>query len=379
MPPSPDNSSLSNAGMRDNGLDSDEPENHLRRTFLRRKRLMQLTLLLVAVGAVLATFWTLLIPRQSSYSGPLVSALLVSNVNFGTIILNGQQLASHPPLKTMIHADANDVTLAAPPFQAYTCHFQHLTMSQTEHCLSTRESVIDEHGSSMSIRILGIFLLPNDLPPNQQAKVLTLINSALTPQQTSVPIGSYFARSIDQTGMITSQVTTIPLQAIATFTLAKPSYLRLDPMNATLLTRPTWGIAFSLALHWRFTAALGEVISDVTYPAAEGVTLFLAYTPSTDWQLSTELGEDLSSQLVGTICSAGAQVLQQETGRTFHSISLPAAVTPAGCVMQVQEQGNPVGTFLWRFGILFAADQTAHASLPALPMAPPEELAAAQG
>ncbi len=344
-----------------------------------RKRLVQLILLILALGAVLATFWPLIVPKQSPYSDPLVPALIVSNVNFGTIILNGQQLASHPPLKTMIHADANDVTLAAPPFQAYTCHFHHLTMSQTEHCLSTRESMIDEQGHLIDTRILGIFLLPDDLPPNQQAKALALINAALTPQQTSVPIGAYFARNIDQTGMITSQVTTIPLQAIATFTLARPSYLRLDPMNATLLTRPTWGIAFSLALHWRFTTPSGEGISDVTYPAAEGASLFLAYTSSTGWQPSKEVGEDLPSQLVGTTCSAGVQVLQQKTGRTFHSIILPAPATPAGCVMQVQDEGTPVGTFLWRFGVLFAADQTAHASVPTLPMAPPEELAAAEG
>jgi hypothetical protein len=379
MPPSQDNSTLSNIDMPGDELDSAGIENRPRYTLFRRKQLIQVALLMMAIGTVLATFWTLTAPKQSSYSGPLISALLVSNVNFGTITLNGQHLASHPPLKTMIHADANDLTLVAPPFQAYTCHFQRLSISQTDHCLSTREAVAERGGDLVNTVILGIFLLPDNLPLHQRASALALINRSLVAQHTTVPTGSYFATSIDQTAMITSQIAPAPLQATATFTPDTPSTLRIDPANAALLTRPTWGLAFSVALRWRFLDASGEAISNVTYPATAGIGLFMAYTPSTGWQLSKGLGEDLPSQLVGTICSAGAQVLQQETGRTFHSISLPAPATPAGCLIQVQENGNPVGEFLWSFGVLFAADQTAHASLPALPIAPPKELDAAQG
>jgi hypothetical protein len=48
-----------------------------------------------------------------------------------------------------------------------------------------------------------------------------------------------------------------------------------------------------------------------------------------------------------------------------------------GCELALQTaQGANAGHFVWRFGVLLAADRPAHTLLPSLPLAPASELAA---
>ena len=49
-----------------------------------------------------------------------------------------------------------------------------------------------------------------------------------------------------------------------------------------------------------------------------------------------------------------------------------------GCLISLQVNDSD-GLFLWRFGVLLAADDGAHAMLPDLPIALPEAIAAVSG
>jgi hypothetical protein len=50
---------------------------------------------------------------------------------------------------------------------------------------------------------------------------------------------------------------------------------------------------------------------------------------------------------------------------------------PQGCKLGVVNQGATIeATFIFRFGVLLAADDGAHKLIPSLPIAPPSEIAA---
>jgi hypothetical protein len=67
-----------------------------------------------------------------------------------------------------------------------------------------------------------------------------------------------------------------------------------------------------------------------------------------------------------------------------HVTEAPASMTigtlydrgAEGCELVLKEQSVEQGRFLWRFGVVLAADAQAHATYPELPVAPPEEIAA---
>jgi hypothetical protein len=53
---------------------------------------------------------------------------------------------------------------------------------------------------------------------------------------------------------------------------------------------------------------------------------------------------------------------------------------PQSCAFQMMDlTGATLGLVIWRFGVLLAGDAAAHQLLPALPLAPASEIAAAGG
>jgi hypothetical protein len=50
-----------------------------------------------------------------------------------------------------------------------------------------------------------------------------------------------------------------------------------------------------------------------------------------------------------------------------------------GCALDLLQNQLVIGRFLWRFGVLLATNDQAHKALPALPVAPPDEIAAVGG
>ena len=139
-----------------------------------------------------------------------------------------------------------------------------------------------------------------------------------------------------------------------------------------------------MMLNWRFTTAGGRVVGDVSFTAADIVEKLLAYDPATGWSLSDQPLPDGISGVndIGSMdCDTGAQVLLQlfQSPPDF-SFAISNGEGIEGCLItgEAADTSN-TGSFVWRFGVLLAADDTAHQSLPNLPIAPPAEIDAVQG
>src|SRR5262249_36305804 len=135
-----------------------------------------------------------------------------------------------------------------------------------------------------------------------------------------------------------------------------------------------------------FSTASGQVVSDVTFPTDPTLlNLFLAYAASTGWRIASPLttADSLSQQLAQLVCSTGAQMLFTEQIRHLSGegweISILHSQGVAGCPLALALNHQDQGHFVWRFGALLAADASAHAALPTLPIASPADLAAVDG
>ena len=151
------------------------------------------------------------------------------------------------------------------------------------------------------------------------------------------------------------------------------------------LSGQIWEVATPAALRWRFTDASGHVVSDVTFPSATTLPLYLSYAAATGWQLESPTQAQLSQALTDLICPTGEQLLAGVlagtplgNGGDWNLIVLHDQ-GGAGCELELAEQGIDQGHFVWRFGVLLAADARAHSVLPALPVARPSDLAAVEG
>jgi hypothetical protein len=144
-----------------------------------------------------------------------------------------------------------------------------------------------------------------------------------------------------------------------------------------------WDINVPVALRWRLTDSDGSVLGDVLFPAADIVPATLVYTADAGWSRSPQTPFDAPTVVRtfgGLDCSTGAQILQQD----LQGKNLAATMYPGqgvnGCQISLSANENPAqGTFLWRFGVLLAADDAAHQLLPNLPIASRVEITAVQG
>jgi hypothetical protein len=373
----------------------------------RHKRFVQLGLLLVGSVVFLATFWSLLLPGGLTVLAPKLqptnapdTLLISSDVNYGTVTVNGQKQQGALPLLVEIHGDVYDIRLDAPPFFPRSCqiHFSSAQagplnqgacqVSPTNHQLMTIKGQLVSPGF-----LITIVLALNDLPANQQHQITTLVTQGISTQHDLVvPPGSYFATSLTPSGQITSQRATTPLQASAIVAPTPSSSqdstrscvglicaggfdLEMAPLADHL-----WSLAVFVALHWRFRQASGAVVGEVAFPAGGTVSFFLTYHAALGWSLSFEGG--LASPVDNDIyCATGMGILGQQVINTTGSTDMGTSHDQdvQGCEILLLVNNADQGTYLWRFGVLMAADVKARAFLPELPVAPLEELAAIGG
>jgi hypothetical protein len=144
-----------------------------------------------------------------------------------------------------------------------------------------------------------------------------------------------------------------------------------------------WEVTVPAALRWRITKASGELVSDVTFPSAGMMTLYLSYSVAMGWQLSLLSPRQLSQDLAQMNCPAGQEMLageaQNSTKQDYWGVTILQDHGLQGCLLDLQLNEADQGHFVWRFGALLAADAKAHLTLPQLPMASPAELAAVAG
>ncbi len=385
-----------------------EQEPGRRHAFTRRKRLIQISLVLLALVVAAVTLQRALLPSSSpeaadQQSVPPAWVLVLSNLTFGTVTINGHQAGTFPLLVRAQQPTAH-LSIDAPPFRPKTCTFAFaegaLHPPRSSDCLSFPIS-----GAFSPITANGITATPSsaieiaftaaDLPPEQHHQISTLLAHSIAVQQTTtVPAGSYLATHLNADGTITSQRASTRLQATAS--LEASTHLgtlhvlctglicpiATLPQQVTALTGKAWLIGVPAALRWRFTTAAGQVVGAVTFPAVVPMMKLLAYSSEAGWSLALPFSDPSSSNYtLGNVnCVTGSQVEAQQLPDAPGSASGLEGQGIEGCTMTLQDaDGTAQGSFLWRFGVLLAVDAAAHHLLPTLPMAPPAEIAAVQG
>jgi hypothetical protein len=377
----------------------------------RRKRMMQLSLALGAVMAALVVFRGVFLvvqpPAPAPTSNPPLPplALFASNVTFGAMQINGRTFAK-PPVLIPVPQDAYSVTLAALPFRPVTCHITNLHLPEPDigsdaHCQIAK-------GSFGSLTLNGItgtptFLISislglDDLPPDQQATARSVIGAQVFSlhQQTTVPAGDYYATAVDQSGSITSQRATRPLQAEASLVSRaglqgkEPFSCRNDlvcagPVDPRFLTpssgKHDWLVQIVSALHWRFTTDTGQVMGEATYLFYSSTYRYLSYDAVNGWMVDEVASQILAGQneLGNANCQAGIEVSQSLPQGTGVGFNYNSDSSIQGCFLLLGGGSTGQGQLLWRFGVLLAVDQQAHSSFPTLPLAPKQEIAAVEG
>lgn len=403
MPPPKDQHAAANeetpeaAPLSDERLSLIELDSLLDRPPSWRKRLLYGGLVLAALAVALTALWRAL-PAASD--GPLITGILESNVSYGTVTVNGQVQSAPPPLRVTLHTNSpNIITLNAPPFFSQTCHLTTLkTLDNQAHCslsLGQLATMRVNNGSVRPDALISIALTMSDLSPDLADLARSSIVQAITaPQRTIVPAGSYFAASISPVLEITSQRAAVPLTASALFTsdiimspFGRSTYCDaaicpwfLDPRQGPIPSGEFWSVIFSTSARWLFANTAAGISSEVILPKDVSVQLLLSYHAFADWQVSQQgaFGSE-ADQLNRSLCAAGVTLLSIQLGGQGLNIQPTHDRGVEGCELQAQTSQGKQGVFLWRFGVLLTADDGAQAMQTALPIAPPEEIAAVGG
>ncbi|HEY7348078.1 MAG TPA: hypothetical protein VH599_07130 [Ktedonobacterales bacterium] len=372
----------------------------------QRKRLVQISLMLAAFLVVVVTFWDTIVPSQPSVPPlpvqappPPPTVSIMSNVNYGALTINGQPQRGVLPLTIKLSSQPPyTITLNAPPFQPRTCHFPppiSIVPYAFHPCDAGRTTALNQEASNT----LEILFTLADLPAAQRQQITALISRELTAQQTiNVPAQSFIVTGLNRDGTLKTRRLTGPLHASALLVPSAPNAQRgvfcFSFTCAVLGGFPHdysasgqfWQVRTPFALRWRFTTASGQVVSDILFPASPTLlSLFLTYDAVAGWQLGPLPSQyvSLSYQLTQLVCITGVQMLSVEQKRSLRgagwNITILHDQGVAGCELELQQNNVDQGRFVWRFGVLLAADARAHKTLPTLPIAPSGELAAVGG
>lgn len=365
----------------------------------QRKRLVQIGLALAALVVVFVTFWGVVRPKAPPVSVPHIlptepppTLLITSNVNYGTITINGQKQRGTPPLEVMMRTQPPyQITLDAPPFQSFTCTFP-------GGCGISGISL--NTNNTHPVQSANLAFSAASLSSGQQSRVNALISHAISVQQEiAVPAGASVVTQLAQDGTINSKQAMEPLQATALLVpTASPNQngfsctgvICVDGFGGQTFSPSSassghlWQISSFAVLRWRFTTAAGAVVGEVTYPVTEEIPITLAYDAATGWQIAPQSsGQFLAEQLANAVSETGAEMLLAQQARYLSgegwNVSILHQQGIAGCELSLEQNNVDQGHFVWRFGVLLAADALAHSTLPTLPIASPDDLAAVGG
>jgi hypothetical protein len=342
-------------------------------------------------------------PNSPSPGHPL---LITANVTRGTVTLNGRRVGSPPVIvsTSVLGAGPNVITLSAPPFAPQSCAIDGpIDLSSASNATITGTCYLDIGATPAAV--VGFTETGANLPPDLRLDALEAVRQALsgTAPVLTVPPGQYYAAGTDAQGHIISRragpalmgVVVVQPRDVPSLGLMAPSDLCAGfgcPAAAPDATRPghapsastaqVWSIGEGTQATWSFVDQSGwpHLVGGATYPIETPLSLTLAYSASGTWRVLTPPGQDLTNAV--DLCGSGAALLEQNTRWTGYGVEQLAhgATSLTGCVLDlVASDRSEHGRFVWRFGVLLAADARAHATLPFLPLAPAAEIAAAGG
>lgn len=375
------------------------PAPSMRRTKFRIIELCVLLLLVIFLLSLIAQYVSSNAKQITlgQSSGLLVTAVIVGNVDYGSVTLNGHLLHGSLPLIATLSSKSNDVMLNAPPFHVLRCRFQWPVSNVSGACTLRRlrtTSVRDNQQTSPELAI-EFQLSGSDLSLSQYDGAVRTTQHLLEAVKftSTVPQGQYIALGSDSSGHILSQSVTVPLQARLSFGLAAIDAagggkgcntvgLCSGPPFAEITNRSTphhWRVSTAASLHWLFSGKNGLQLVSPGYSVAP-VTLVLVYDEiSHGWQPEAS-GASVRESLSPLICEAAFPLLAPIFQQYHAGSSILHDHGLEGCEIQlVTEKGENVGIFAFRFGVVLDVDASAQTVAPMFPVAPQAEIDVIRG
>jgi hypothetical protein len=137
-----------------------------------------------------------------------------------------------------------------------------------------------------------------------------------------------------------------------------------------------WDVGVTVKVTWQFSAPSGKEVDEVVFHDSQIIRLNLSNDGASGWQLPppTDANSSLSDQFAHVVTLTGQSELALQLHGLGWSVVIAREHGLEGCELIAQMDQQVKGTFIWRFGALLAADDAAHRLLPALPLAPLEEI-----
>jgi hypothetical protein len=385
-------------------------------------------LLAVVLTGVFARSRFLAPPTPTPTPSPDNALIVTSNFHSGAVTLNGKKLAGTIPLLVRLNPGDNTITFSAPPFHDRTCH---VTLSPQldsrsgqraqglgEGCdVRSQEPPIRFQGIAVSNGYLSFAMTGADLLAdlrNAAENALWLKLANLPALQ--VPAGDYYATGTTTTGRITSARAAAPLLAIPALVRSSSTQYGPDCSNLGCAGPPAlpdqgggsspagvWLIGESVAVGWRFTTQSGALVATSAFRDSDAVGVGMTYGSTAGWNVVEgspgPFMADLQAQIISGSCRGGFAALQtliEKSSLAGQQLSFSqsggyglTAPQTDGCMISVEsENNNPLnptsaskeyGHYIWRWGVLLAANAKARAFFPSLPAAPQSEIAVVGG
>ncbi len=331
-------------------------------------------------------------PATTSNVSTRPELAVFANVSTGTIIFNGTQFTGDFPLSIAPRAGTNTLTLRTPPFNPITCRFD-WTGGRV---LSGPCTLTVQRENQLNIQVSA-----SDLPVALQAQVQQLTTSTFAQQvpvqQGIVPSGQYYTVNQGSTGSVGSARATMDLAARLSVTPDPQGIIAstvIFPGASPIAGIVVWYIDIPFNFTWQFSQPDGTVVSTSFSGSAMPATLQLTATGvsalnllsapnAPTYTLAAFMPQVLCGNVEQQLSLALAAIGQkQQWGQSPHSapglagcqITLLASATYTSGIPPAPSTTSP--QFIGRFGVLLAANATAHALLQDVPMASAAEVAA---
>jgi hypothetical protein len=327
------------------------------------------------------------------------TAIIDTNVTYGTLHVDGATYAMHPWLHIALRTGANHLTLNAPPFNPIHCTLAAPLHAGDDRC-GTGYSVYEQGGY---VQVVTLAVGEGDLSATAQQTVQSDLAHSLTNivAQTTLGAGEWYGTGVfTRDNMPQLRRTTAPALAQLRATLntsnTLPCGTLICPITLGAATLPQasafWQIQVPVNMAWTITdAQTGQMH---TYPLltpntsfgddASNVLTMDAFFDGRDWTFSdvAQNSKVLSPmmQLAELACEAGASILESKAPGIVSFA--PGTTGRAGCALIFTNNtagSNAKATiahFIVRVGALLATDAAAQQLLPGVPLATPEEIAA---
>lgn len=362
-----------------------------------RQRMLQIggvaALLILVLAIVVYNLTRAQPPNPATAFHP---AVLVSNVSFGAVTLNGAQLSGPPPIVLPLRQGANHITLSAPPFAPRSCQLRWggSGLIDIGDCdAEGRHTTVTIGGRAITPDVLvALTLTADDLPPSAVAGARAAVTNALQATRfdplTLWP-GEIFATGGFYPAQVSTATVTDALQA--RLVLSMPLQSPDAPVPTTcsialcagtpLAAQPTtggpeWAVALGAVYQWTYTDFQGRVVAtSITYPLLPPAEMLLAYHRADNWSVvGAPSASAVSTTAYGTwaekLCGAGANILLANTQALQGQATTLENLGLDGCELFLRASDGQAARFIWRCGVLLAADPLAHQFVPNVPVAP---------